>query len=65
MGTSKKETFDDLLLGNEALDNDEDKNTNKNNTKNNQNKENDDLENYFVNSGYFIKKIKNDTKKKI
>ena len=72
-----KETFDDLLLGNNAMDNDEDNSQNENKildknqaSKNLINKkksqiENDDLENYFINSGYFIKKeIIDDSKMK-
>ena len=47
-----KETFDDLLLGNEAKGNLDELFSNKNQPKTN----NDDLENYFINSGYFIKK---------
>jgi len=69
-----KETFDDLLLGNNAMENEEDNSTyenkmlDKNRTKNLINKkksqiENDDLENYFINSGYFVKKELDDIKK--
>ena len=52
-----KETFDDLLLGNDA-DNDEDEfsNEKKEDNKKNKKNDNDDLENYFINSGYFTKK---------
>ena len=51
-----KETFDDLLLGNDA-DNEEDIFSNQNkDTKKNKKNDNDDLENYFINSGYFLKK---------
>ena len=54
-----KETFDDLLLGNEAKEELDDSFSTKNtsfelNTQPKTN--NDDLENYFINSGYFIKK---------
>jgi hypothetical protein len=54
-----KETFDDLLLGNEALDNDEDfyykdEDYVDKSVKNDPNI--DDLEKYFINTGYFIKK---------
>ena len=59
-----KETFDDLLLGNEASDNEEDFFSNSNNSKKTQKNDNDDLENYFVNSGYFVKKIIDNAKKK-
>jgi len=65
-----KETFDDLLLGNdEALDNDEDIFYNDEDfdyieTFQRNDVNNDDLENYFINSGYFIKKIIEDKKKK-
>ena len=70
-----KETFDDLLWGNNAMDNDEDNSPSENKmlSKNqasinliNKKKsqiENDDLENYFINSGYFIKKEIDDNKK--
>ena len=70
-----KETFDDLLLGNNAMDNDEDNSPSENKllSKNQASKilinkkksqiENDDLENYFINSGYFIKKEIDDRKK--
>ena len=69
-----KETFDDLLLGNNAMENEEDNSTyenkilDKNRAKNLINKkksqiENDDLENYFTNSGYFVKKELDDIKK--
>jgi hypothetical protein len=70
-----KETFDDLLLGNNAIENDEDNppSENKMLDKNQASKylinkkksqiENDDLENYFINSGYFIKKEIDDSKK--
>ena len=63
-----KETFDDLLLGNEAKDNFDDIFSNKktqsknNNNINDSNK--DDLENYFINSGYFIKKENEESNKK-
>ena len=50
-----KETFDDLLLGNDAVDKDEDPFSKV--KKNINNNDNDDLENYFINSGYFIKKL--------
>ena len=59
-----KETFDDLLLGNDASDNEEDFFSNSNNSKKTQKNDNDDLENYFVNSGYFVKKIIDNVKKK-
>ena len=64
-----KETFDDLLLGNEAKDNFDDifsnKNTqSKNNTNNTNDSNKDDLENYFINSGYFIKKENEESMKK-
>ena len=62
-----KETFDDLLLGNEAKETEEDIFSTKNNSnqENNINKlENDDLENYFINSGYFTKKKEESKKKK-
>ena len=49
-----KETFDDLLLGNDERDNSDDIFSHKNNNTNNTS--NDDLENYFENSGFFIKK---------
>ena len=54
-----KETFDDLLLGNEIKDNSDDifsnqkNNISDNNGNNNSN--NDDLEKYFINSGFFLK----------
>ena len=53
-----KETFDDLLLGNDA-DNDEDEfsNEKKEDNKKNKKNDNDDLENYFINSGYFTNRI--------
>ena len=64
-----KETFDDLLLGNdEALDNDEDIFYNEEDydfieTFQRNNINNDDLENYFINSGYFIDKKKKQEEK--
>ena len=64
-----KETFDDLLLGNKAKDSFDDifskkKNISleKDNKSNNAN--NDDLENYFINSGFFIKSIQHKKKEK-
>ena len=55
-----KETFDDLLLGNEAKENFDNLFSNKKQQKTN----NDDLENYFINSGYFIKKENPEVPKK-
>ena len=55
-----KETFDDLLLGNEAKENFDNLFYNKKQPKTN----NDDLENYFINSGYFIKKENPEVPKK-
>ena len=72
-----KETFDDLLLGNNTMDKEENNSPNENKmlsknqaSKNLINKkksqiENDDLENYFINSGYFIKKEIIDDNKKV
>jgi len=57
-----KETFDDLLIGNDASENNEDIDSNEDNI--NQRNDNDDLENYFIKSGYFIKKNLEDKKKK-
>ena len=60
-----KETFDDLLLGNDALDNDDefyfkdDDDYIERTQKNDLNY--DDLERYFINTGYFRKKIKKDS----
>ena len=65
-----KETFDDLLLGNKAKDNSEDifsnqKNISSENDDNsNNNTNNDDLENYFINSGFFLKNDENKKKEK-
>ena len=62
-----KETFDDLLLGNEAKESEDDIFSTKNNymqENNTNNTENDDLENYFINSGFFFKKQLNEKKKK-
>ena len=55
-----KETFDDLILGNEAKEDLDYLYSNKNQSKNN----NDDLENYFINSGYFIKAENQEVSKK-
>ena len=61
-----KETFDDLLLGNENKDNIDNIFSNKSNpseiNNSNININHDDLEKYFINSGYFIKT--EETKKK-
>ena len=62
-----KETFDDLLLGNEAKESEDDIFSTKNNymqENNTNNTENDDLENYFINSGFFFKKQLDEKKKK-
>jgi hypothetical protein len=56
-----KETFDDLLIGNDASENNEDIDSNEDNI--NQRNDNDDLENYFIKSGYFIKKNLEEKKK--
>ena len=70
-----KETFDDLLLGNDVNYDDDDiipkeNNLNDNSEENDDNNKkkskivNDDLENYFINSGYFKKVIIEDKLKK-
>ena len=66
-----KETFDDLLIGNDGSDNNEDIYSNEiiendiikeiDNSKNKN--DNDDLENYLLNSGYFTKKNINERRK--
>ena len=69
-----KETFDDLLLGNDVNYDDDDiipkeNKLDDNSEENDENKkkskiQNDDLENYFINSGYFKKVIIEDKLKK-
>ena len=65
-----KETFDDLLLGNKTKDNSDDifsnqKNISPENDDNSNNNTNiDDLENYFINSGFFLKNEDNKKKEK-